>query len=195
MTQNNEFEPLFTSADDWQCNARLNWSDDPLELYAIGYKEAADILVKQVMETAFHQDALVYPICFLYRQYIELRLKEIIQSGRKLLDEKGSFPKHHKIQTLFATVKEVIKGVFQNEKEPNLSLPEHVISEFSKLDPDSSSFRYPTDKSGMSLISAISHINMRHLYEYIGKFAEDMDAISFSISVYHDRKREIQSCY
>ena len=94
-------EPIFTSDEDWHCNACLNWSDDALELYVLGYKMAADSLVAQIIETGRYQDSLVFPVCFLYRQYIELRLKEVIRSGRRLLDEPGAFPQHHKIQHLW----------------------------------------------------------------------------------------------
>jgi len=65
MSKNDKLEPLFTSAIDFQNNACLNWSHDALELYILGYKEAADNLVNAVIETARHQDSLVYPICFL----------------------------------------------------------------------------------------------------------------------------------
>lgn len=41
-------EPIFTSDQDWHCNACLNWSHDALELYVLGYKEAADRLVIQM---------------------------------------------------------------------------------------------------------------------------------------------------
>jgi hypothetical protein len=58
-----------------------------LDLFAEGYKTAADILVKQVVEHSSHQDTLVYPIVFLYQQHIELRFKEIIREGLSLLDE------------------------------------------------------------------------------------------------------------
>lgn len=148
-----KFETIFKASHDWQCNACINWSNDPLEIYTIGYKEAADNLVCKVFEERFMQDALVYPICFLYRQYIELRLKEIIRSGRTLLDEGTGFPQHHKINTIWTTAKEIINKVFSEEEEkPDLSLIEHVISEYSQIDPDSFSFRYPFDKYGNNLL-------------------------------------------
>ena len=38
-------ETLFSSEEDWWHNACLNWCRAPRELYTIGYKEAADLLV------------------------------------------------------------------------------------------------------------------------------------------------------
>jgi len=37
-----EIEPVFCIDDDWQTNACLNWSHNPIELYAIGHKEAGN---------------------------------------------------------------------------------------------------------------------------------------------------------
>ena len=191
MKQKKEFAPLFTSADDWQFNSCLNVSNDPLEIYTIGYKEAADRLANTIFEERQLQDALIYPICFLYRQYIELRLKEIIRSGRTLIEEGKGFPQHHKISILYQTAKEIIKKVFSDDSEPpDLSFVDHIISEYSQIDPESFSFRYPYDKSGRNLLQGTTHINVRHLSENIKSFGEVIDNISFAISVYLDQKRE-----
>ena len=42
----------------------------------------------------------IYPIYNLYRQYLELRLKQIIREGGALLDEDPGFPRHHRINDL-----------------------------------------------------------------------------------------------
>ena len=44
-----KFESVFCADDDWKMNACLNYSQNPLDLYASGYKEAADELVKNVL--------------------------------------------------------------------------------------------------------------------------------------------------
>jgi len=199
MNQENRplpLEPIFASDKDWHCNACLNWSGDAMELYILGYKKAADNLVAQVMETSRHQDSLVFPVCFLYRQYIELRLKEVIRSGRRLLDEPGVFPPHHKIQHLWDCAVSILKKVFAEEIEPpDLSIASHVVAEFSKLDPESVAFRYPIDKQGANPLEGLRHINLRRVAEYVDAFAKIMDAGSMAISVYLDHKNEMTSYY
>ncbi|SEL99298.1 hypothetical protein SAMN04489760_10241 [Syntrophus gentianae] len=200
MSDENEklgLEPIFTPDVDWHCNACLNWTNDALELYVIGYKEAADKLVENIMETPRHQDALVFPICFLYRQYIELRLKELIKSGRRLLDEPAEFPQHHKILTLWETAEMILKKVSDGNIEPPdfLTLPSHVVKEFAKIDPDSFAFRYPNDKHGANPLEGLSHVNLRRVAQYVGAFASAMDAASTGISVYLDQKNEFMREY
>ena len=68
-------------------NACLNFTHDQLELYVSGYKHAAEILNRHVLENrVIGFDTLVYPIIFLYRQYIELQLKSLIKYGGILLE-------------------------------------------------------------------------------------------------------------
>ena len=185
-------EPIFTADDDWHCNACLNWSNDALELYVIGYKEAADNLVERIMQTGRHQDSLIFSTCFLYRQYIELRLKEIIRSGRRLLDNPGKFPQHHNIQYLWDTAVTILRKVSDGNIEPPdfLTLPSHVVTEFSRIDPVSFAFRYPSDKDGNNTLQGLSHINLRRVAQYVNAFASAMDAGSTAISVYLDHKNE-----
>jgi hypothetical protein len=189
--------PIFASTDGGQSNACLNWLSDPLEVYVMGYKEAADSLINQVMESGRHQDMLVFPICFLYRQYIELRLKEVIRSGRLLLDEPEGFPQHHDLQKLWPLALGVLKKVFVDDLEPKeeLALAAHVVEQFSSIDRGSFAFRYPTDKSGNNQLDGINHINLYRVAEYVNAFAEVMDAGSMGISVYLDQKSEMAFDY
>ena len=55
-------------------NACLGWLPDPTEAYILGFKSAADRLIKSLAEDRSLLDATIYPVVFLYRQYIELSL-------------------------------------------------------------------------------------------------------------------------
>lgn len=162
---------LFTSQEDWWNNACLNWLPDGWGLYSTGYKEAADLLVKHIEERSAGQDALVYPILFLYRQYLELELKDIIQSARRLQDEAGGFPKTHRIDELWAVCHRLLSQISPGDSVESLKEIGRLISEFSSVDPMSMAFRYPEDKNGNPSLPGISHINLRNVREVIGKIA------------------------
>lgn len=197
MTDNErKFESIFCSDTDWQTNACLNWSHNPIELYTIGYKKAGDRLVELVLARVRDQDVLIYPIGFLYRQYIELRLKEIIREGRILLEEGSFFPKHHRIWDLWCTAKKISIKTFENENEPpNFDYAEHVIREFSQIDPNSFAFRYPTTKKGDKTLEGVTHINIRRLAEHIEELSKDLEGISTGISIYREWQQEMWSSY
>jgi hypothetical protein len=189
-----KYEPIFCADDDWQSNACLNWSHNPIELYATGYKEAGDRLVEFVLLNKIDLDLLIYPIVFLYRQYIELRLKEIIIEGRILLDEGNNYPKHHNIWDLWCTANKIAIKVFENENEPpDLNYAEHIVKEFSIVDPDSFSFRYPTTKQGQKTLGGITHINVRRMGMNLQELFKILESLSMGISIYSDWKKDMLS--
>ena len=66
---------LFASDPDPWHNAYLDRVPMPWCLYADGYRKAATLLVERC-ETFYDRNTLIYPIAFLYRQYLELALTE-----------------------------------------------------------------------------------------------------------------------
>lgn len=191
-----KLEPVFCADDDWKANACLNWWHQPIDLYAHGYKEGGDRLAKFVIETESDQDYLIYPIAFLYRQYIELRLKEIIKEGLILVEEGNDFPKHHKIWALWCLAKKLMIKVsikIFDEKPLDLNHAEHVIKEFAQVDPESLSFRYPATKQGNKNLDGIPHINIRRLAEHMEGLSKDLESVSIAISVYRDWQEEMWS--
>ena len=113
-------ETLFAGAEDWYHNACLNWQYDNWELYAAGYKSAGDILVQHVIDTRTERDTLVFPIVFNYRQYLELRCKEIIRVGRMLSDEDAEFPRTHNLHALWTICRAIIANVEPGASERDL---------------------------------------------------------------------------
>lgn len=69
------------------------------------------MLATQVVERRIGQDTLVYPILFLYRQYIELALKEIIRSGMVYLERDRAAPKHHDLGQLWAMTENLLDEI------------------------------------------------------------------------------------
>ncbi|HKS36938.1 MAG TPA: hypothetical protein VJW76_07105, partial [Verrucomicrobiae bacterium] len=80
-------DQLFKEDSDWWHNARLSFGGKGWDSYAAGYKEAADSLARRFIKKWQGNDMLTYPMVFLYRHYLELRLKQVIILGQQLLDE------------------------------------------------------------------------------------------------------------
>ena len=83
----------------------------------MGYKRAGD-LVAEHARTQLGQHTLVYPAVFLYRHYIELRLKEIVQGGNWLVGKPPEFPKHHNINDLWRKCRDNLEKVDEDELIP-----------------------------------------------------------------------------
>jgi len=128
---------------------------------------------------------LVFPIVFLYRHYIELRLKEIIKNGYLLNinnDNQIHYTKEHSIDKLWNETKKIIKEALQEQAKRYVAPLDKLIKEFSKVDPGSYCFRYPVDTKGVPLKFDISHINLRNLSEVIEGMANLLDEVSIGIS-------------
>jgi len=179
-------DQLFKSDVDWWHNACLNFLPDQWNLYAVGYKRAADLLVECVGQTRRHQDTLVYPIVFLYRQYLELRLKELIRNGSLLFDIHRKILRHHKIKELWMQCRKILEKEEFGCSSNDLDAIEECIHHFSEKDPYSMAFRYPTDKNGNRTLPGLTNINLRNIAEVVERIASLLDAASTCISYYLD---------
>lgn len=143
---------VFKIGEDWWNDARINWDRHAWGLYAMGYEEAADILVKNVKSD--NSDLLIYPIAFLYRQAIELQLKDIILTSRGLYGfENIEVPKNHDLLQSWNICKKAIEYAWpKKSNRGSIKEVEKVIKEIHKIDKQSFSFRYPVDKSNVPLL-------------------------------------------
>lgn len=181
----------------------MNWSLDSIGLYIEGYREAADKLVHDVVETGTNQDTLVFPISFLYRQYIELQLKLIIRKSRIFLEEGAKFPEHHRINDLWNTANSLMAKII---KEHDQSISEYItkedieaikiiITEFVKVDPESFAFRYPNDKNGNRNLDGITYINLIKLHDQMEILKEKLDKYYLCVSLLRDFQNEMRAEY
>jgi hypothetical protein len=126
------------------------WLQNPANkffLYSEGYKEAGNRLYDFCIEKPFYWNTVIYPLVFNYRQFIELRLKELIIMGYKYLDQNKDFADEHSLTSLWNTYRnEILLELEEIEKE-TLDSVEKIINEFNSEDPKSMSFRYPVRRA------------------------------------------------
>ena len=88
-------EPFLRSKNP-KSEARLDMVHHTLASYALAYKEAADRIISCALRRQVaYPDLDVLPAAFLYRHYLELKLKEIICRGRRLCGDNTDFPTGH----------------------------------------------------------------------------------------------------
>lgn len=174
-----------------------------MPLYIEGYREAAETLVHHVIETKTNQDILVFPIAFLYRQYIELQLKHIISESKIFLEEDAKFPEHHKIHDLWDTAKLLMDKIIKDHdqsiieyitKEDTKTIKK-IISKFAMADPDSFAFRYPKDKKGKKNLDGIKYINIKKLHDQMKILKEKLDKYYQCISYLREFQDDMYAEY
>ncbi len=167
----------------------MNWI-----YYVEGYRIAAEKLIDDVLNTQNERDTLIYPFVFLYRHYLEIQLKEIIQIGSDLLNENAEIITSHDLFQLWLSAKIIINNIWHPDTDNNdMDKMEGIIKAISMIDTKSDSFRYPYDTKRKPNLKGISVINLREFKESITPLVQFLDGVSLAISDYQNKKKELPS--
>lgn len=156
-----------------------NW-----ESYARGYKAAYERLFDSWDTHWLKTDPIIYPLAFLCRQYIELSLKDLIQKCQKLLSLPDDWPKVHKIDVLWNSVRPLVRKIWENDPEETLDHVETLIMEFASLDKNSMTFRYPTDRDGNLHLAGFSSLDVVALQEAMRHLSVFLEGVSCGTTEY-----------
>jgi len=178
----------FKADQDWEYNSRINKVDNKWLFYGEGYREASELIEKQILEIdRTKHDFLIYPYCYLIRHYIEIRLKEIIDEGGKVnrnpIDpSKGG----HDLSVLWSKSQETLGEVWMDRfKVAPLEISE-FINELHSIDVKSDNFRYPIDKNGQETLGEIKQINFKNLADGFQKVKYYLDGVTDELAVAKD---------
>ena len=185
--------PVFTSGGDWPntANTTKAWILDSWDHYADGYRSAADQLVDDIVERRLRRlDAVVYPLVYLYRHYLELRLKQLIPLTGRYLYLDQEFPARHDLLLMWDTLRPRLEHGWEG-------LPSAVIEaqlrEFERWDRDSYAFRYPEDKRGKPNLVGLDQIDVRHLKEVVARLSTVFDTVAFGIGAMLDLRDDVEA--
>ena len=121
------------------------------EGYADHYAEAAEQLYKSTTNNTRKKDSLVYPMMFLSRHSVELRLKSILHKLYILHKQNGSDMEKsslngHNLECLWNAIDKLYNG----EKNGIYILAGERITELNQYDSKSDTFRYHIHKNNSS---------------------------------------------
>jgi hypothetical protein len=139
-----------TKRGDWQMNAFVktfgsnSWANP-----AAGFQMTAEVIFKQIKKNRHTVDKYIFPLVYNSRHCMELRLKEIIDRGSKLIDKDSEIPAIHDLERLWHIAKPILLVAYPELTEDSrVPVAEIVFQEFSEHDRQSTSFRYPSDTKG-----------------------------------------------
>lgn len=155
--------------------------------YTTGYFKAANHLIDYGLQTEqkyrdiFPPDrvkekvqeetnSLAPPICFLYRQYFELTLKDILITYSNNEEDKKRVveSREHNLEKIWCVAKPVFEQVIENdnvEMQRGLAGLERYILYINGFDQSSASFRYPITVESTKVFKKEERINLRYLRE------------------------------
>ena len=138
----------------------------PIETMAIGYFEAAKLLLEACQTDDGDAGRLGYPAIFLYRQYIELSLKQVIAEYGPVVGIEPNWTTHDlsRLWTLYTKVSHQLGA----PADAGDAGAEAIIKVFAAADPGSFSYRYPVDRRGKPNPMAFDRYSPAVLIEVMG---------------------------
>jgi len=184
-------EKLFEKDDGYQCLMNAHICPHMLSISCLGryYKDGAENLINAVFENRSALDILIYPIVFLYRQYLELIIKDLISTARQLEEKGDSFPYTHNLKDLWAEAEELIESHYKDKSPKQLKYVQNCIDDFHKYDPESFAFRYLKDKKGNYCLEQLKYMNLLTFHETMTRLSNFLDCINADLS------QRLQACH
>lgn len=187
-----EGDTLFQFTSDYDANAIVGSCHNTLARYAVAYKSAADVLVKSAVKGDVYLDLAVYPVVFLYRQYIELSLKDLIVTINRINCACAAFPNTHKLDVLWGVVRNGLVDVYGSEAPQEIDFLNDCLEELHRHDENSTAFRYPFDRDGKPYLEELAYVNLSHLMETMGRISSFLRCMDFDLTRMAERVREQQ---
>ncbi len=137
----------------------------------MGFKRAADILADHILEFCSGGDLVIYPIVYLYRHYLELKLKDIITRGNYLVDEPIKLKSGHSLNDLWNDCRTILQQIGIPTDTPEVKPFEACIKQLDRVDYQSSAFRYPITRSGKPTLPTLNSVDPHNLKIVIGRMS------------------------
>ena len=182
---------LFDHNKDWEYDSYIHKTMDKWLYYCEGYKLSAELIENELLNKQSNRDFLIYPLIYLNRHYLELKLKEIIIEGHFITDNDKIIPKgQHNILKLWNESIYVLNKLWEDFEQPSIDVV-RKINEFHIIDIKSFSFRYPIDMNGNENLEFIERINFKKFIDEFKEIKNYLENITDSIYALKDQKTSI----
>jgi hypothetical protein len=190
---------LFASSGKRKNEVLIGGEDNDWGLYCMGYWRAADALADHLTQArnpyidrpyAAYWESQAYAILFLYRHYLELRLKELFLAYG---GDAAKINREHGLLKIWEAVRKQEEAVLTEAPSGDvlidLDIAEKIVIQFDKIDRDSQAFRYPKDRKGNITIAPMQ-IDLIRLKTALGWLSQFLDGWSVGIYEYRYGQRD-----
>jgi hypothetical protein len=119
---------------------------------AESYKEAGD-LISRAMKTPDALAMYAAPMMFMYRHYVELKLKALLRDAGQLLEDPQDIPNKHTLGTLWSRVVGLLKRLPPGVDDEMFARAAKVVRDLEDVDAASFAFRYPVDNADRPILN------------------------------------------
>ncbi|MZQ74563.1 MAG: hypothetical protein GT589_00195 [Peptoclostridium sp.] len=163
------------------------------------YTESPQYLYNMMCENTQLKDILFIPMCYLYRNAVELSLKEILfeECSYGLQEVLGHISKKkHKVKGLWNLIKTEIEE-HANEPEDDVTLidVENYITQLNNIDGTSDKFRYPADKHLKLHFIDGKKVDVDNVNDFFEQLLSFLSAVDLMMAEHNEWKAEIEAEY
>jgi len=164
-----------------------------IEAYALGYLESVQILIESTIKGKATLDAIVYPILYSARHFIELTLKHqlsILTYINQIVDSRFSYRiiAQHNISWFWNEFKKLSK--IDNRYIPLIQESNEFIDDFSEIDDNGETFRYPYSTDNNKHLGQLYCIDIIDFYSRFQLLSEKLNEIGFLSSLLLEEYRQ-----
>ncbi|BCB19203.1 hypothetical protein [Bosea sp. ANAM02] len=158
--------------------------------YALGYFDAALILLRAAQQSGAIVDTLVYPACYSYRHSLELFMKWLVnEMGRLLADEELKAAKVHDLTKNWNRAAEGFQKLPKHIAKPaEIELIALAIRCVDEIDPNGETFRFSDDRKERQHLKEWSLINLTVLLGYAEGTIEIMKDWQYRLDSYRENR-------
>lgn len=165
--------------------------------HVTAYTDCAERLYKSVIEDKSLKEALFFPMCYLYRNAVELSLKRVlfeecsfsIQEALEYMHDKK-----HSIHALWKKIKdEVIHHADAPKNDTTIYIVENYIVQLHNFDGASDKFRYPIDKHIQLYFKKQKKFDMSNVNKFFIELLSFLDAVDGMMSEHNKAMAEMQA--
>lgn len=160
---------------------------DALNVFAAGYRSAAEHLAESLLQRPGFPAHEAYPIVFLYCHALELSLKHAIYKAAEFADYAGASEVEgrlrniHDLQKLSKSLVRSLELLFPEDVFLR-DLVQRITTTSHELDAMVvTSFRYPIDQIGRPAAESNRSINLRAFAQHMSSLLEDVDTLNFGL--------------
>lgn len=135
--------------------------------YVRSFYEAADRLAQVLLERPNANDRFIFPMCFMFRHYLELQCKYLIEAVWHLnSDEPFKAKFGHSLKELWDDTRKVVAPEFPDFTNVPFDSVQSIIYQIHDADPTGQEFRYARTTRGTPSLQKIpASFNMQKLYD------------------------------
>lgn len=197
-----EYKPIFLEEGGdyyYQSVIGYSYNKDKFYPYVKAYTESAEYLYDCMSKDSELNELLFIPMCYLYRNAIELIMKEILfeecsysfQEAVRLLNSKK-----HSILALWNSIKsDIIKHAQDPEEDTTIANVEKYIKQLHSIDGQADKFRYPTDKYLNLYFKTSKKLDLGNVANYFGELATFLSGVCAMMSAHNEWLAEMEAEY